>query len=283
MAVVQVSSMQEFISALSGVASFTTIEVMSDLDFNDVVNQITEQTINIPSDYTNLTSDITINGNGHAIINVEGANFNPTVFRFMNCQNVVINDLSFLNCHITRSTTALISANTTSVETIKINNSVIQGKFYGHPFGSCTLNDCMITFSQCNGIMGYQYVRYNRCWFKFDKCTATANSNGYIRNCNQCYFTGSLGYTNMSTSTPVLNYFENCCVNVTFNLVNSSALTTAQIFSNGSIGLINIINKDKIQLVIASELEDLTGVKLITDEQMKDAEYLAGIDFDIIP
>lgn len=282
MAVVQVSSMQEFISALQGVSSFTTIEVKSDLDFNDVVNQITEQVINIPSDYTNLTSDITINGNGHAIINVEGANFNPSVFYFRNCQNVVINDLSFLNCHITRSTTTLISATSTSANTITINNSVVQGKFYGHPFSSCTLNDCMITFSQCQGIMGHQYCIFNRCWFNFDKCTASAVSAGIIYNCNQCYFTGVIGYTNMSTSTKVMGSLNNCCVNVTFNLVNSGAMTTQQIF--GAVqDMLNIINKDKIQLVVSSELEDTTYLKLITDEQMKDAEYLADIGFDIIP
>lgn len=282
MAVVQVSSMQEFISALNSVVSFTTIEVMSDLDFNDVVNQITEDYISIPSDHTDLTSDITINGNGHAVINVEGASFNPTVFRFMNCQNVVINDLSFLNCHITKSTTSLISANTTPADTITINNSVIQGKFYGHPFGSCTLNDCMITFSQCQGIMGYQYCYFNRCWFKFDKCTAKAASTGIIYNCNQCYFTGVVGYTNMSTSTKVMGSLNNCCVNVTFNLVNSTAMTTQQIF--GAVqDMLSIINKEKIQLVVSSELEDTTYLKLITDEQMKDAEYLASIGFDIVP
>lgn len=282
MAVVQVSSMQAFINALQGVTSYTTIEVMSDLDFNDVVNQITDQVLNFPSDSTDLTSDITINGNGHAIINVEGAGFNPTVFRFMNCKNVVINDLSFLNCHITKSTTALISADTSSANIITINNSVIQGKFYGHPFGSCTLNDCMITFSQCQGIMGYQYCNFNRCWFKFDKCTARATSGGIIYNCNQCYFTGVIGYTNMSTSTKVMGSLNNCCVNVTFNLVNSDAMTTQQIF--GAVqDMLTIINKEKIQLAIHSELEDTTYLKFVTDKQMKDAEYLADIGFDIIP
>lgn len=282
MAVIQVSSMQEFISALQGVSSYTTIEVMSNLDFNDVVNQITDQTLNFPSDYTDLTSDITINGNGHAIINVEGAGFNPTVFRFMNCQNVVINDLSFLNCHITKSTTALITANTTSVNTITINNSVIQGKFYGYPFGSCTLNDCMITFSQCQGIMSNQYCNFNRCWIKFDKCTAKAKTTGIIYNCNQCYFTGVVGYTDMLTSTKVMGSLNNCCVNVTFNLVNSDVMTTQQIF--GAVqDMLTVINKEKIQLAIHSELEDTTYLKLVTDEQMKNAEYLADIGFDIIP
>ena len=282
MAVVQVSSMQEFINALQGVTSFTTIEVKSDLDFNDVVNQITEQTLNFPSDFTDLTSDITINGNGHSIINVEGAGFNPTVFYFRNCQNVVINDLSFLNCHITKSTTALILATPSSANTVTINNAVIQGKFYGHPFGSCTLNDCMITFSQCQGIMGYQYCNFNRCWVKFDKCTAKAASAGIIYNCNQCYFTGVVGYINMSTSTKVMGALNNCCVNVTFNLVNSATMTTQQIF--GAVqDMLNIVNKEKIHIVQQSELEDTTYLKLITDEQMKDAEYLADIGFDIIP
>lgn len=283
MPVINITTMQGFITALQSIASYTTLEIMNDLDFNDVVSQITESVINIPTSYTNPTLDITINGNGHAIYNVEGGNFNPSVFRFMNCQNVVINDLSFLNCHITKSTTTLISANTSSANTIIMNNAVIQGLFYGHPLGSVTVNDSMITFSHCNGIMGYQYVQYNRCWFKFDGCTARANSGGFIRNCDQCYFTGSLGYSNMSTSTPVLNYIQNCCVNVTFNLINSTALTTSQIFANHSSGMINIVNKDKLLLVVQSTLEDTTSCKLITDEQMKDAEYLAGIGFDIIP
>lgn len=282
MPVINITTMQGFISALQGITSYTTLEIMNDLDFNDVISQITESVINIPASYADLTSDITINGNGHAIYNVEGGSFNPTVFRFMNCQNVVINDLSFLNCHITKSTTALISADRTSVNTITINNAVIQGLFYGHPFGSSTLNDCMITFSLCQGIMGYQYCQFNRCWFKFDRCTARAVSAGIIYNCNQCYFTGVIGYTNMSTSTKVMGSLNNCCVNVTFNLVNSNAMTTQQIF--GAVqDMLTIINKEKIQLVVPSELEDTTYLKLVTDEQMKNAEYLARIGFDIIP
>lgn len=282
MPVINITTMQGFISALQGITSYTTLEIMNDLDFNDVISQITESVINIPASYADLTSDITINGNGHAIYNVEGGSFNPTVFRFMNCQNVVINDLSFLNCHITKSTTALISADRTSVNTITINNAVIQGLFYGHPFGSTTLNECMITFSLCQGIMGYQYCQFNRCWFKFDRCTARAASAGIIYNCNQCYFTGVIGYTNMSTSTKVMGSLNNCCVNVTFNLVNSNAMTTQQIF--GAVqDMLTIINKEKIQLTIPSELEDTTYLKLVTEEQMKNAEYLAGIGFDIIP
>ena len=282
MPVINITTMQGFITALQGITSYTTLEIMNDLDFNEVVSQITESTINIPSSYTNPTIDITINGNGHAVYNVEGGNFNPTVFRFMNCQNVVINDLSFLNCHITKNTTMLISANTTSTNTITINNAVIQGMFYGHPFSATTLNDCMITFSLCNGIMGYQYCQFNRCWIKFDRCTAKAASAGIIYNCNQCYFTGEIGYSNMSSSHKVMGSIVNCCVNVTFNLINSSTMTTQQIF--GALqGMINIINKEKIHLVQQSELEDTTYIKLITDEQMKNANYLAEIGFDIIP
>lgn len=273
--------MQGFIDALSSVESYTTLEIMNDLDFNDVVSTF-RTTIRIPNDgsTSNHTTDITINGNNHVIYNLDNSSVTGPMFQFIYCSNVVFKDISFLNCHMTKTNSRMfISLNGYP---ISFRNIVLQGRFNVIPFDNSNVEDSMITFNNSTYAVGDNTVSYTRCWIKFDKCNVTATTSGLIRNCNTCYFTGSLGYTNVTANTPIIYTMSNCCVNVTFTVINSNALLLTNLFrATGDI--INIINSEKFIFAVPSSLEDTTNCKLVTDEQMKNAEYLATIGFDIIP
>lgn len=283
MPVINITSMQGLIDALQGIASYTTLEIMNDLDFNDVVATVTSAIL-IPTDgsSTHLTSDITINGNGHAIYNLDNASVSNALFQFRYCQNVSINDLSFLNCHCTKSSTRLITG-TSSNYVIDFHNVVIQGRFYFAPFNYCHFYDSMLTFNYCNAVLSSN-SSYTRCWIKFVKCNSTSNTSGILTNLDTCYLTGEWGYTNATASTPLMSTIDNCCINVRFTVINSNPLTLANLFKYTSTTTkINIINSEKFTFAVSSVLEDTAMCKLVTDAQMKDDEYLAGLGFDIIP
>lgn len=283
MPVINITSMQGLIDALQDITSYTTLEILNDLDFNDVVSTVTTA-ISIPTNgsSTHITSDITINGNGHNIYNLDNASVSGSLFQFKYCQNVSINDLSFLNCHCTKATTRMITS-TSNTYMIDFHNIVVQGMFYYVPFGYCRFYDSMLTFSYGNNVFSGTSF-YTRCWIKFVKCSSTSGSTGIFNNADQCYFTGEYGYTSATASKPLFNVINNCCINVSFTIINSNALTTDNLFKlTSSTTDLNIINKDKFIFAVSSELQDTTMCKLVTDEQMKNAEYLAGIGFDIIP
>lgn len=282
MAVIQVSSMQGLIDALQSIESYTTIEIMNDLDFNDVVATLTTAVL-IPVDGSSasLTSDITINGNNHVIYNLDNASVSTALFQFRYCQNVSINDLSLLNCHCTKSSTRLITS--TANYYIDFHNVVIQGRFYYAPFTYCRFYDSMLTFDHCTSTLASSSV-YTRCWIKFIGCSSTSGSTGIFNNADQCYFTGDYGYTSATASKPLMHTINNCCINVMFTIINSGALTLDNLFKYTSTTTqINIINSEKIVFAVSSALEDTEMCKLVTDEQMKNAEYLADLGFDIIP
>lgn len=282
MPVINITSMQGFINALSSVESYTTLEIMNDLDFNDVVSTF-NATVRIPStgSTSNRTTDITINGNNHVIYNMDNSSVSGAMFSFMYCSNVVFKDISFLNCHMTKTGSRMFTS--LSGFQVLFTNIVIQGRFNVVPFSYATIDNSTLTYNYCENAIGDNTTNYTRCWIKFDRCNIRALSAAIIRDCDTCYLTGSVGYTNVTSSTPIINGLTNSCVNVTFTIINSSALLLSDLFKTSSSADTNIINSEKLIFAVPSSLEDTATCKLVTDEQMKNAEYLAGIGFDIIP
>lgn len=277
MAVTNVSTMHELIVAMRTAVSDTTINIMADLDYNEVLTDVTG-TIEINSS-NDIIRDVIINGNNHAIYNIDGSFMNPTVFQVKNIQNFELKDLSFLNCHITKSTTSLMSYSGSS-SNIQINNCVVQGMFWGYIFGNgFSVNDTMFTLSG-KGNLGNSTATYNRCWIKLDGVRCTASSNGFWRNLNSCYIEGDFGANNESASTVFFNGISNSCINLNIH-INVTPTSLNVRFPNGT-EYINIINSDKLTFV-DTPLPSTTRNILVTDEQMKNAEYLSQIGFDIVP
>lgn len=277
MAVVNVSTMHEFISACHMAVSDTTINIMADLDFNEVVSEITG--VIAINDSSDVIRDVIINGNNHAIYNIEGSDMNPAVFHIKNIQNFELKDLSFLNCHITKSTTSLI-APTGSTSNAEINNCVVQGMFWGYIIGNTIhVNDTMFTLSG-KGNLGSSTATYNRCWIKLDGVRCNASTSGFWRNLNSCYIEGDFGANSESSNTVFFNGISNSCINLDMHFAVTPTSLNVRFPNNTE--YINIINSDKLQF-IDTPLPSTTKNILVTDEQMKNAEYLAGIGFDIVP
>lgn len=281
MATRNVSSMIDFINALLNAQGDDIIEVLADLDWNDVVDDV-NTTVTIGS---TSTTNLTINGNNHAIYNIDRTYFSSgsSVFALRSgSAGFKINNLSYLNCHLSgNSNFRLWNLGNNNAELI---GGVIQGRFYGAPFaGVCTIRNFMMTFDFSKGNLMYTgtslTVAYQNCWIRYNNCTYTPSSSAHIAdNCKQCYFEGSIIY-NGSASGVLFSNMNSSCINIHADLGSSPSISSIASARAGSETLLTIINADKI---INMTSQTATNLMSITDEQMKNAEYLASIGFDII-
>lgn len=285
MATYNVNTMQQFIDAIAGAGSGDIIEVNNDLDWNDVFDTQNTRVVLAGGDTIN---GLTINGNNHVINNltkgmITGAGYG--IFHFGDSTNIKIDSLSFLNCALGSSSIQIIYC----YGSCTIKNAVIQGKFKSAMFrGNITVTDSMITCtysrgSQVFGGLGGQNAHYRYCWIYLDDCVYEYAGSAYFVGLDGCYIEGKLGMTSAPDSPNVFGNVNNCCINCTVNPLNEPVLSDFISTSSSSpFGQSpTIINITKIPAL--SDLPDTQYVKLVTDEQMKDAEYLASIGFDIIP
>lgn len=284
MATYNVNTMQQFNDAIAGAGSGDIIEVNSDLDWNDVFDTQTTRVVLAGGDTIN---GLTINGNNHAINNltkgmISGAGLG--IFNFGGSTNIKIDSLSFLNCQLGGGSIQIIY----SYGSCTIKNAVIQGKFKSAIFkgSGFKITDSMITCtysrgSQVFGGLGGQNPSYNYCWIYLDDCVYEYAGSAYFVGLNGCYIEGKLGITSAPDSPNVFAHVNNCCINCTVNPLNDPVLSEFITTPSGSDTLPTIINITKIPAL--SDFSETQNVKLVTDEQMKDAEYLASIGFDIIP
>lgn len=285
MATLNVSSMSQFVNALFTAVSDDVIEILADLDFNEVYNTF-ESTVEISGG--NAIADLTINGNNHAIKNMDTncLNSNSSLFSIPTIQTghyFTINNLSFLNCHVTKSRRFFASTQSDHTKII-FSNCVFQGTFQSCPIlAPCKVIDSMFTFnipSKGDLLRGSPNAqpRWIRCWFYFDRSDTNTNSI-FGTSFEQCYFGGTISIYYTSNSTSFLTGLDSCCYNVRTNLTGISDPIITTIFNSAS-GSPTVINKDKLTML--GEWEDTTYLKLVTDEQMHNAEQLALVGFDII-
>lgn len=284
MATYNVNTIQELINALAGVSSGDIIEINRDLDWNDVYEtQRTSVTVNGGEAINGLT----INGNNHAINNITKGLISGgiAIFEFGSSTNIKIDSLSFLNCALSQSSYRIIDC----YGSCTLKNSVIQGKFKGAMFrgSGMYIRDSMITANYSTGSAIFsgqagQNAKYIGCWILLDHCTFEYAVGGYFSAMDTCYIEGNLGVTGAPDDPKIFNNTNNCCINCTVNPLQSPTLSGFITTSSGEAGQsANIINTDKITAL--RDLESSQWVKLVSDAQMKDAEYLASIGFDIIP
>lgn len=283
MATYNINTIQELINALAGASGGDIIEINSDLDWNDVYEtQRNSVTVNGGEKIDGLT----INGNNHTIFNItKGLIRNGmAIFDFAGCTNIKIDSLSFLNCALGQSTYCIMNC----YGSCTLKNSVIQGKFKGSMFrgSGMRIRDSMITANYSTGSaifsgQGGQNARYINCWILLDHCTFEYTGGGYFSGMDTCYIDGNLGVTGAPDDPKIFGGANNCCINCTVNPLQEPTLSGFISTASGEAGQsTNIINTDKIPAL--RDFESSTWVKLVTDEQMKDAEYLATIGFDII-
>lgn len=295
MAVRNVSNIREFIAAIEQCQANDVIEVLADLDWNEVVDNITA-TIKLSGGST--VSNVTINGNNHAIYNLTGGRISTSgsgvnIFQFgtssVLASNITINNLSFLNCNMGSRTTHIIINSSGGSTTIY--NAVIQGKFKSAMFqgSNVIVKDSMITCSlnpnarplttgSASSTPKWQY-----CWIKLDRITWSYSSGQHFAtNLTGCYVEGIVGIESAPNNPSMFINVDDSCINVSTFIQQP----TTDTFCSHSGDSVNIINIDKITSPTQYQLtedDSTTWNKCVTDEHMKNAEYLAEIGFNIIP
>lgn len=285
MAVYNVSSMTSFIESWERASGGDVIEVLVDLDYNEIYDSITSM---ISLHGGTAVADVTVNGNNHVIYNLSNDRISAIgagryVFGMhTSSTDIKINNLSFLNCNMGAYNGGIMYATLGTT----IYNSVIQGRFKGSCFyGGCIVKDSMITFDHCTGrtlstTTANTSPKWTGCWIKFNNCTFTADSSYYATNINTCYLVGKLSVTSSSTDPKMFNNVKDSCINIT-GFFDSPTLTNFCKYSDGSPSIINCTKLTSINPL--TEADSTVYVKVVTDEHMKDAEYLADIGFNIIP
>lgn len=276
MARYDVSTWAQFVQAWRDTVGGDMIEINADLDVND----------DIPAsqiyDHEGAGSGtITINGNGHTLFNLAGGNPNAGVIFDSTWQAHIFNRLNLQNMDLTRP--AFLGYSNGS--RVTFNDCNIQGRSSGVPFFSSyiTLNRCTCTFTNTISVITENQCNFAYCWIWLKNCRKTWNGSGaaLIRHLNTCYIKGDVSYGSGSEIySDAVEDVQNCCFNVAVNASQFSGVT-ADYFCYNASGKLTIINMDKLPSGTTASADPQAIA--VTDEQMRDANYLFGIGFDIVP
>ena len=276
MARYDVSTWEQFVQAWRDTVGGDIIEVNADLDVND---NIPDSEIDDHEGESRGT--VTINGNGHTLYNLSGGNAFSGVIFDSTYQRHEFNKLNFQNMDLTRP--AFLGYSSASY--VVFNDCNIQGRASGVVFfqGYIGFNRCTCTFTNTTSIITEDNANFVNCWIWLRSCRKTWDGSGaaLIRHLNTCYIKGEVTYRNgESVYSDAVEDVQNCCFNVTINASQFHNVTCDYFCYNAS-GKLTIINMSKLpEGTLASADAQSVGV---TDAQMKDADYLFDLGFDIVP
>ena len=276
MARYDVSTWAQFVQAWRDTVGGDTIEVNADLDVNDDI-----PASEIDDHEGDSRGTVTINGNGHTLYNLSGGNPYSGVIFDSTYQAHVFNKLNIQNMDLTRP--AFLGYSESG--RVTFNDCNIQGRSSGVFFsGYVTFNRCTCTFTNRTSVITENNANFVNCWIYLKGCHKTWDGSGaaLIRHLNTCYIKGEVTYRNgESVYSDAVEDVQNCCFNVTINASQFSDVTADYFCYNANGAKITIINKDKLPTGTrpSADAESIA----VTDTQMKDADYLASIGFDIVP
>lgn len=292
-----VATFEQFVDALTSIDTGDVINITADLDANTwIPSYLVTFPLKCPSD-EHQVENVVINGNGHTVYNINNSIASSNgIFRFFvltgsthpDC--IQINNLNFLNCSCLTDDKPIFTTNaqtTTNYASISFNDCTIQGAFDAtFVAGNIWFKRCMITIqssrgSFIQGVDNYNPVFY-QCWIYLNNISKTITRNT-LRNLLQCYVKGNIIYAALSSASAlaIATNCSNSCINVEADVSAFSfdvPLSTLVTYRSSS--PLNIVNTDKLVGASPSTHELVVGV---TDEQMRDADYLFNIGFDILP
>ena len=293
-----VATFEQFVNALTSIDTGDVINITADLDANTwIPSYTTTFPLKCPSD-GHQVENVVINGNGHTVYNLSNSNAaSEGLFKFFvltgatNSDCIQINSLNFLNCSCFSEQKPIFSTNAqTSLNymSISLNDCTIQGVFNGaFTMGNFWYNRCMITIKSQRGIFTAGSDSYNpvlnQCWIYLNNISKVVSSD-VLRNLKQCYVKGNITYAALSSAN-ALGIASNCedsCINVDADVTGFSfnVPLSKLVSQRVNTSKLTIVNTDKIVGATASTAANLVGV---TDKQMRDADYLFNIGFDILP
>lgn len=288
-----VATFEQFVDALTSIETGDVINITADLDFNTwLPSSGLTFPLHCPSD-SHQVENVVINGNGHTIYNLSnsysgGANNGTFAFHVLTGKECIqINNLNFLNCSCMNEKpvfTVNVDQNP-NYPSIGIYDSTIQGAFSYSPFfRNFWCVRCMITIQSNTGSIVTTADNtnpiYKQCWIYLNNISKTS-TRAVLPQLEQCYVKGMINYAALGAAGQLnIARCNNCCINVIADVTGFSFNVPLSTIIRQSGSIITIVNTDKLTGTSAS-----TDAKLIavTDEQMRDADYLFNIGFDIIP
>lgn len=291
-----VSSFEQFVTAMKNAVDGDVITLANDLDFNGwIPPDGTTYPIHCPGTQDQL-SNVTINGNGHAIYNIgnglqgadKGLFYLHTLTNHNNCWT--FKNINFLNInHMNESDANFLRSNLNNMVSwtnypIVFEDCVFQG-IINSPFTyAAYYKRCMFTINSLNGKINNSSNwknYYEMCWFWLKDVMRMSN-DPFLMNMRACYVKGTIGARGSNTNNVYFRYCENCCINFGANVsmtTQSKVLSTiVQPISDTSAK--TVVNTDKLKGTSASTSAAIIGV---TDEQMHDANALFDLGFEILP
>lgn len=242
---------QEFITA---VQAGGTVEVDSDIDFNDYYF----------SNYIDIPTGITINGNGYTITNIQDG---TSSYIFYIRGVFIMNRLNIRNLNLLTGT-LFRTVNSTQHN---LNECQISGNCYKicdvQSGGTAvTCNRCSIHINRFWDIK----ITLNDCYVILENNLVTSGQS-YVytlgTSANNTYFKGKINLTDALT---VATTFSNCCINI--DVIDNDNLLTL----NNSGDVISIINSTK-----ATHTSLNSNIVAVTDTEMHDAQSLFDKGFNI--
>lgn len=251
---IAVNTWAEFLAAYEN-GSDETIELMSDIDANE----------DIPK--RNYTKPIgkTINGNGHTIYNIStGVVISNPIFT--GAHNLTFNSTNFYNCYRIENQPIFWSSNTYRTQ---FNDCKIVGRGLQYISINATFNRCSFVWSGVTSVGAGSALSFYNSWLKIDHLRASNSTSSYFGTLNNSYIEGNFSQTAEGTFTLKLtaNTFESSVINIATSATNAEFLT----------GTKSVYNKTK-----QPNFTDSGNCEGVTDAQMKNAEYLASIGFNIV-
>lgn len=253
---IAVNTWAEFLAAYES-ASDTVIELMADIDAND----------NLPDKYYYRPVAKTINGNSHTIYNISTQTVltNP-IFRVSGgTPGLTFNNCNLYNCYRIENYPIFWSSDSARVQ---FQDCKITGKGLQHIAERATFQRCSYSWSGIKTSSVGKLLSFYNSWVKIDATlTATSTADGFAGGLNNSYLEGTVTYTSETFNLKVCNSVDSSVVN----------LTTSATSANFPSGNTSVYNSTK-----APNFADAGAFIGVTDSQLKSANYLSSIGFNIV-
>ena len=266
MAEYKVSTWKDFVNAYTAEAAAgeteRTIEIMADLDCNDMPFSTS---ISNPGGVK-----VTINGNQHNIWNISTESVvGGALIRNGSNKIVTWNKVNFGNINRIENY-EIFSGNSNAV--MEFYDCTFVGKGFSLA-NSSKFYRCAITWTGRRGDGTVTpYTQYYNCWLHFEVVRTNKNSNVDFNYLDSCYLEGKINGADdtITSAGAIASNINNSVINIDSNLTRTKMSQSTQ--------YVSVFNTTKMPNS-TSDNANLIGV---TDDQMKDANYLSSIGFNIV-